>query len=206
MVDNYHMFMILFLMLGPFKIIGPYTRMTRGADPVLARKVAIRSILISVLALLLASLLGKQVISNFAIPLPILAMSGGLILFLVAIQNVIRQFAEHSGKDQEPEPLDLKMAMYPLAFPITVTPYGIAAVIVFMAVVPTIEGDLQIGAMVLGIMLLNLAMMLLNRHTFKAMSFILPVLGSILSVVQVALGLQIMYRSLMLLINPSEPR
>ena len=204
MVDNFHVFMILFLMLGPFKILGPYTRLTREADPVLARKVAIRSILISSLALLLAALLGKQVISNFAIPVPILAISGGLILFLVAIQNVISQFADHSGKKEAPEPLDIKMAMYPLAFPIIVTPYGIAAVIVFLAVTPSLEGDLWIGAMIAGIMLLNLVMMLMNRYLFKAMAFVLPVLGSILSVVQVALGLQIMYRSLMLLINPSE--
>ena len=203
-MDISYIFMILFLMLGPFKIMGPFNRMTKDADPKLARRVAIRSILISSIALLLASLLGKRIMSNFNIPIPILALSGGMILFLVAILNVIQQFSEHGGREKDVEPLNMNMAMYPLAFPITVTPYGIAAVIVFMALLPGVEGDLTVGLMVFGIMVLNLAMMLLNRYIFKVLALILPVLGAILSVVQVALGLQIMYKSLLQLIHPME--
>ncbi len=95
--------------------------------------------------------------------------------------------------------------MYPLAFPTIVTPYGIAAVIVFMALMPDMKGRLMIGAVVLGIMLLNLVFMLVNRYIFKFLALVLPVLAAVLGVVQVALGLWIMYRSYLQLPNISMP-
>jgi multiple antibiotic resistance protein len=194
-------FMVLFLMLGPFKIIAPFTRMTRDEDPVLVKQFAFRGILYSCFSLLLAVLIGEKIISNYGIPIPVLALSGGMVLFLVALLNIVRQFGEHTQKDLKSDPLSLNMAMYPLAFPIIVTPYGIAAVIVFMALTPDLKGKLILSAFVLGIMLLNLVMMLLNKYTFKVMAVILPVLGAILSVIQVALGLQIMYRALNTIIS-----
>jgi multiple antibiotic resistance protein len=190
-----HIFTMLFLMLGPFKLIGPYAKLTAGADPVLARNVALRAVLISTLALLLAALLGENILSKFGIPVPILAMAGGLILFLVAIHNVIDQFAEHEEQNAAREPLTMKKAMYPLAFPSIVTPYGIAAVIVFITIIPDMKGDLTVAALVLGIMALNLVMMLTIRYTIKFLSIILPVLGAILSVIQVALGMQVIYKA-----------
>ena len=195
MNDITHIFTILFLMLGPFKIIGPYSKITAGADPVLARNIAIRAILISSAALLLAALLGENILSKYGIPVPILAMSGGIILFLVAIMNVIQQFSWHPEHEEIKEVPTLKMAMYPLAFPTIVTPYGIAAVIVFMALMPDLNGRLMIGAVVLGIMVLNLVIMLVNKYIFKFLAMVLPVLGAVLGVVQVALGLWIIYRA-----------
>jgi multiple antibiotic resistance protein len=203
MQDISHIFMILFLMLGPFKIIGPYNKMTKDADPALVRQFSIRGILFSSLALLLAALIGENIISNYGIPIPIMGMAGGIILFLVAILNVIRQFGDYPSNEVKPEPLNLKMAMYPLAFPTIVTPYGIAAVIVLMALIPDTKGKIMVGAMVLGIMVLNLLMMLLNKYTFKFMALVLPVLGAILSVVQVALGLQIIYSTFTQLMKES---
>jgi multiple antibiotic resistance protein len=190
-----HIFTILFLMLGPFKIIAPYTKLTSGADPVLARNVAIRSVLISTIALLLAALLGENILSQFGIPVPILAMAGGLILFLVAIRNVIEQFAEQGDQNVITEPLTMKKAMYPLAFPTIVTPYGIAAVIAFISIIPDMKGDLMVGVIVLGIMALNLVMMLTIKYTHKFLAITLPVLGAILSVIQVALGMLVMYNA-----------
>jgi multiple antibiotic resistance protein len=195
MKDLAHIFTILFLMLGPFKIIGPYMKMTEGADPVLARRIAIRAILYSSLALFFAALLGEKILSNYGIPVPILAMTGGIILFLVALLNVIQQFGWQNTHVEHKEEPSMKMAMYPLAFPTIVTPYGIAAVIVFMALMPDPIGQLPVGAVVLGIMILNLVIMMVSRYIYKFLVIILPVLGAILGVVQVALGLWIMYRS-----------
>jgi protein-S-isoprenylcysteine O-methyltransferase Ste14 len=64
-----------------------------------------------------------------------------------------------------------------------------------MALMPDMNGRLLIGAIVVGIMLLNLVFMLVNRYIFKFLALVLPVLAAVLGVVQVALGLWIMYRS-----------
>lgn len=199
MPDITQIIALLFLMLGPFKIIGPFAKMTQGADPKLIRQLATRAVLFSILAVLFASILGENVLANFGIPVPILALAGGLILFLVALQNVIQQFAPHESK-HEPVVTTLQMALNPLAFPTIVTPYGIAAVMVFMAISPDLNTKLMIGGIVIGIMLINLATMLLTRHMGKLLFLILSILGAILGVVQVSLGLMIMYNQLKALV------
>ena len=203
MNDIMHIFTILFLMLGPFKIIGPFAQITQAADPVLTRNIALRGFLYSTIALLLAALIGESILSKYGIPIPILAISGGIILFLVALLNIIKQFAPPATKDENPEKPTMKMAIYPLAFPTIVTPYGIAAVIVFFALSPDLNSKLLVGAVVLGIMVLNLIFMLVNRYTYKYFALVLPLLAAILGVVQVALGLQIIYKALEQLLKTS---
>ncbi len=200
MIEITQIFAFLFLMLGPFKIIGPFAKMTQGADPKLIRQLATRAIFFSILAVLLASFLGEMILTKYGIPVPILAFAGGLILFLVALQNVIQQFAPPEPK-HEPVVTTLQMALNPLAFPTIVTPYGIAAVMVFMAISPDLNTKLMIGGIVIGIMLINLATMLLTRHIGKLLFLILSILGAILGVVQVSLGLMIMYNQLKTLVS-----
>ena len=190
-------FMLLLLMLGPFKIIGPFAKITKGAGAAFTYRIAMLSILYSSLALLVAAFLGESILSNYGIPLPVLALSGGIILFLVALQSVLQQFTPHSeiAADAEPTPT-MNMALTPLAFPTIVTPYGIAALVVFLALSPDLQTRLSIGAVVVAIMLLNLIVMILTRHIMPVLGIVLPILGAVLGVVQVALGLQIINNSL----------
>ena len=90
----------------------------------------------------------------------------------------------------------MKIALAPLAFPTIVTPYGIAALIVFLAFSQNVESSLTIGAIVVAIMLLNLVVMLVTRRLLPVLALVLPILGAVLGVVQVALGLQIINNSL----------
>ena len=192
-------FALLFLMLGPFKIIGPFLNVTRGADDRLARRIAVWATIFAALALLIAGFLGETILSGYGVPLPVLGLAGGIILFLVALKNVLEQF-------EPPEPLPeaaaispaavMKVALRPLAFPSIVTPYGIAALVVFLAISQTLEGRLTIGAVVVAIMTLNLIAMLVARRLALALSLVLTILGAVLGVVQVALGLQIINNAL----------
>lgn len=190
-------FTFLFLMLGPFKIIGPFAQITKGADATFTKRLALLSIIFASLALLIAAFLGELILSSYGIPIPVLALAAGIILFLVALQSVLQQFTPHNNDDAgtalKPS---MKMAMMPLAFPAIVTPYGIAALVVFLALSQELEGRLIIGGVVLAIMLLNLIVMLMTRHILPVMSVLLPILGAVLGVVQVALGLQIINNSL----------
>lgn len=192
-----HIFTFLFLMLGPFKIIGPFAKITKGADATFTFRIAILAIGFSSLALLIAAILGESILNSYSIPVPVLALSAGIILFLVALQTVLQQFSpdidRDVGNDTGPS---MNMALMPLAFPTIVTPYGIAALVVFMAVSPDLQSKLIIGAIVLVIMLLNLIVMALTRHILPTMRILLPILGAVLGVVQVALGLQIINNSL----------
>ena len=188
----------LFLMLGPFKIIGPFARITKGADAALTRQIALKAILFSSIALLVAAFTGEYILTRYGIPLPILALAAGIILFLVALQSTLQQFAppmSHGEVDAAATPT-AKQALMPIAFPTIVTPYGIAATIVFLAFSPDIQGRLSIGAIVLFIMFLNLIVMLNVRRIGPVLNISLAILGAVIGVIQVALGLQIINNSL----------
>ena len=57
------------------------------------RQIAVRSTLFASLALLIAAFVGQSVLTSYGIRLPILALSAGIILLLVALGHVLREFA-----------------------------------------------------------------------------------------------------------------
>ena len=192
-------FTILFLMLGPFKLVGPFLKVTKGADSYLGQKVALLATVFAAVALLLAGFLGERMLGSYGIPLDILRLAGGIILFLVALKTVLEQFA---APETPPDEVALssddivKVAMRPLAFPGIVTPYGIAALVVFLAFSQSVEDRLIIGGLVVGLMACNFAFMLVARRLQVVFALALPILGAVLGVVQVALGLQIINNAL----------
>jgi len=194
-------FFFFFLMLGPFKIIGPFVRITKNATPAFARQIAVRATMYSSITLLIAGLMGEKMLSNFGIPLPILALSGGIIFFLVALLNIIKQFEPHKDSNDFEVSPTLDMALNPLAFPAIVTPYGVAALIVILSLSPDLNSRLMVAGILLGIMVLNLVIMLLTRYIFKPLAIVLALLGVILGVIQVALGTMIIYNQLKTLLN-----
>ena len=172
-----------------------------GAEPAIVNKLAIRAIIFSSISLLLAGVLGQMILTRYGIPIPILGISGGIILFLVALLNIIHQFGPSPATNEKAPVPTMNMAISPLAFPTIVTPYGIAAVIVFLSFCPDLNSKLTVAAIVLAIMALNLVIMLVTRYIFKPLAIILALLGAILGVVQVALGLLIIYNQGRALLN-----
>jgi len=192
-------FTLLFLMLGPFKIIGPFATLTKGADAALTRRIAVRATLIATAALLVAALLGETILARYGVPLHVLSLSAGIILFLVALRTILDQYESHkppiAAPEEERAPGATRIAMS-VAFPAIVTPHGVAALVVFLALSPSDAARFSVGAVVTAIMALNLAVMLVTRRLLPVLALVLPILGAVLGVVQVALGLQIVYFSL----------
>jgi multiple antibiotic resistance protein len=195
------MFFMLFLMLGPIKILVPFVAMTRGSDPGFRRRLATRATLFSAAALALAGVLGRVMLENFEISLPVLAMTGGIILFLVALQTVLQQSVGVPGRAQDyGQPVDLSLALTPLAFPTIVTPYGIAAVIVF-ATLATGRHDQEftVAGIVLLILILDWLAMLFAETILKWTGTALQIFAVVLGVTQAALGLQVILHNLSLI-------
>lgn len=69
------------------------------------------------------------------------------------------------------------------------TPFGIAALVVFLALSQDVEARLTVDAVVVAIMVLNLIVMLVTRKLLPVLALVLPILGAVRGVVQVALGL-----------------
>lgn len=193
-------FTFLFLMLGPFKIIGPFLKITKGADAPLTRQIAFLATLYATLALLIAAFLGESILGKYGIPAPILALAAGIVLLVVALQTSVQQFATPTSHNdgtipEVTETVNKSVALVPIAFPTIVTPYGIAALVFFLSLTQDLPSQLIIGAVVLVIMSMNFIVMLIARHIPLFLMVLLQILGAVLGIIQVALGLQIIYNS-----------
>lgn len=189
-VEFAEMFTFLFLMLGPIKILGPFVKLTHGGDETFARKLAVRGFLFSCAALVFAAFIGEKSMRKYHVSVPVLAIAAGIILFLVALQTVMQQFDSTQPARREFDP-SLRLAVSPLAFPTIVTPYGVAAVIIFMTLTPDFTTRSEIFGVLLGLMVLNLVAMLFAKPILKYAGMPLQLLGTVLGIIQVALGLQI---------------
>lgn len=197
--DPQRVFVFLFLMLRPVKILLPFVEMTRHSDADFRRHLADRTILFSGAGLLLTAVLGDNMITNFGIPLPVLTLAGGLILFLVALNTIRDQFATSPRPKPEITPRDSYTLAARLAFPTVVTPSGVAAIIVFCALAKNDVGLLlAIGGITLGIVVLDWLAMLFAESILRWGRVALQLFAVILGVIQVSLGLQLMLRGLSL--------
>jgi len=195
-ITTTEMFTFLFLMLGPIKILGPFVQMTRKGDEVFAKRLAVRAFFFSCAALAVAAVIGERSMRKYHISVPVLAIAAGIILFLVALQTVMHQFdtnATPTHREYEPS---MRLAVSPLAFPTIVTPYGVAAVIVFMTLTPDFVTRTEIFGALLVLMLLDLVAMLFAKPVLKYAGMPLQLLGTVLGIIQVALGLQIIMAGL----------
>ena len=180
-----------FLLLGPIKIIGPFARMTAGADPAFRRDLALRGFFFSTCIVLLAGTAGVQALRNYQVPPMVLALTGGLVLFIVALQGLLETFNPRPAPPPVEGPPALRAAAMPLAYPIIVTPSGVAAVIIYMTLAPDLAAKGVIIALLLAVMLLDLLAMLFAAPILRWLGMPLMVFGTVLGVVQAALGLNI---------------
>jgi multiple antibiotic resistance protein len=183
-----------FLMLGPIKVLSPFVAMTERVGSSLRTQLAIRATIFSCLALAVAALIGEQSLESYGVSLKVLALTGGLVLAVVAFQTILQQF--QPILTVETDPLPLEIAVIRLAFPIIITPYGIAAVIIFTAIASDTWTKIAVVAMALAVLVLDLIAMLVARPLLKWLGAPLLIMGVVLAIIQLALGVQIVLSNL----------
>ena len=138
-------FTFLFLTLGPLKLLAPFHAMTRSCNAAQRKSLAYKSTIIALIAIILASISGANILHKWGISIGALLLTAGLVLFLVALKPILEQFA-HINPQAVPQPsadAPPPSAMQ-LAFPTIVTPYGIAILIVLVSLRSSQASFLQI--------------------------------------------------------------
>ena len=189
-------FTFLFLTLGPLKIIGPFAEMTRGRDAAFRRELAYRGAAVAAVGLLVAVTIGTRILDKWGISVGALLLTAGIVLFLVALRPVLEQYAGHDARAEAAQTAATSehpskaLAITPLAFPTIVTPYGVAVLILLMALgANRAIGILAVTAAVLGVDLLAM----LGADRILRTPFVrtlLLIIGMVLGILQVALGIQ----------------
>lgn len=184
-------FTYLFLMLGPIKIIGPFAQMTRETDFQFQRQLAFRAFTLSCAAIITASF-GQLLLKKWQVSPASLLLTSGIILFLVALNTVLEQYTPSAKSNTSAQAPSLALAFAPLTFPIIITPYGTAALVIILAISSDVTYTLSVLGIALGVMVLNLFGMIFAQKILKFAQGPLMILGAVLAVLQVALGVQIM--------------
>lgn len=189
-------FTLLFVTLGPLKILGPFMQLTRDTDEATMKKIAVRAFLLAVIAVVVGGFAGRTLIENWGISVPALLLTGGLIFALVGLTLVLEQY-QPAHPAPPPLPAAPIAAAMRITFPIVVTPYGIAALIVVLANSPDIGRTAAVLVILLVVMVLNLLAMLYARRIMGGvMVMALQIAGAVLGVLQVALAVEMILRAL----------
>jgi len=188
-------FILLFVTLGPIKVLGPFRQLTHEADEARTKQIALRAFALGLIAAVVGGFVGKLLVENWHITPAALTLAGGLIFLLVGLSLVLEQYKPvHAAPAPLPEAQ--MAAALRVAFPIIVTPYGIAAVIALLVNSPDAPRTLTILAILVAVMALNLLAMLYARRMGGFTLLALQIFASVLAVLQVALAVQFVLRGL----------
>jgi multiple antibiotic resistance protein len=181
--------------------------MTRDRDATFRRRLAFRAFIVATIALFVAATLVAKTLQAWGISVGALLLTAGVILFLVALKPVLAGYKRRkphrkaTADSPAPAPSMSELAFSPLAFPTIVTPYGMAVLIMLIALNPLGAG----GGRILGVAAVVLALDLfamLGANRIAKMPFFTPglrIVGAVIGILQVALGAQAVVDGLRLL-------
>jgi multiple antibiotic resistance protein len=119
---------LLFLVMDPFGNIPFFLAALKEVEPQRQKKIVIRELLIALAVLVVFLFFGQYILKLLGISEPSLTMSGGIILFLIAIKMI---FPQQGGLHEESvggEPF-----IVPLAIPYVAGPSAMAALLFIMS-------------------------------------------------------------------------
>ncbi|MFO1313199.1 MAG: MarC family protein [Burkholderiales bacterium] len=192
-------FTIFFITIGPLKLLGPFVQRTHGLEDAVVRQIAVRAFLIATVAAIAGGFLGATLLANWHVSIGAMVITAGLVFLLVGLRQILEQYEPPHAPDPNMPALPAAptAAALKLLFPIVLTPFGIAAVIVLIALSPGGERTALIVGMVVVVMLLNLVSMLFARKIMVGATIVvLQILGAVLGILQAGLAVQIMLRGL----------
>ncbi len=107
-------FVTLFLVVNPFGVLPVFLAIAGTLDPPAQRKLALHAVLISLAVLVFFVFAGALLLEQMGISIRAFQISGGILLFLVALEMIRGQSAT-GGPDTEQS--NMALAVYPLAIP-----------------------------------------------------------------------------------------
>ncbi len=120
-------FVTLFVVIDPIGLAPLFVALTQGMDVVERRRVAVRAVATGFGLLALFGIAGEALLAVIGIGLPAFRISGGLLLFLMAVDMLFEKRTERRDKQKVaglPDP-----SIFPLATPLIAGPGALAAMI-----------------------------------------------------------------------------
>ena len=120
--------LLLFLVMDPFGNIPFFLTALKNVEPHRQKRIIVRELLIALVVLVLFLFFGQYILKMLGISEPSLTMSGGIILFLIAIKMIFPSPGGMYEEATEGEPF-----IVPLAIPYVAGPSAMAALLFIMS-------------------------------------------------------------------------
>ena len=157
-------FLIIFIGMGPVKVLLLYIAATKDASPELQRKVARKAIMTAVVVGIVLLVAGVVFMRLLHFSRGALTIAGGLILLILAL-NIVLSPAQKEDHDAAPDEATLmSMAVYPLGIPMLLNPIGIVALTVFSAESQTLVDLAVILGMLLVVAVIDFGVFLVSHR------------------------------------------
>jgi multiple antibiotic resistance protein len=123
-------FVTLFVIVDPIALVPLFIALTRGMDQAHRRTLALRACLIAAVLLALFGIVGNRLLTVIGISMPAFRISGGLLLFITALDMLFeRRTQRREGQQAEP---NHDPSVFPLATPLIAGPGAFTTMILLV--------------------------------------------------------------------------
>ena len=186
-------FLLVFIGMGPLKVLVVYIALTKEFSTELRRKVAQKMVLTATIVAIVLLVAGVLIMKLLHFTTGALSIAGGLILLLLALSMVLGSAEKKEQDEPVSEEAVMSMAIYPLAIPLLLNPVGIVTLTVFSA---ESQGLLQIGALIIMVLIvaaIDFGVFLISHRLYKNVSAErIMVTEKLLGIFLAALAVQLM--------------
>lgn len=142
-----------FVVIDPIGTALIFHGLTTGCDRAYARRMALRSTLISAAIVLVFAFFGESLLNKLGISIAALRVSGGLLLFITAFNMVTKG---ETGRRWQSGP-EIDISVFPMSIPLLSGPGCLTVTILLFSQTPTLAGNLSLVASVVVIYALTYA-------------------------------------------------
>jgi multiple antibiotic resistance protein len=120
----------LFVIVDPIALVPLFIALTRGMDQAHRRTLALRACVIAAVLLALFGIVGNKLLTVIGISMPAFRISGGLLLFITALDMLFeRRTQRREGQQAEP---NHDPSVFPLATPLIAGPGAFTTMILLV--------------------------------------------------------------------------
>lgn len=146
-------FVTLFVIIDPIGLVPLFIALTPHMQAAERRRIGLRAVLLAAGLLTLFGLAGESILSAIGISLPAFRISGGLLLFLTALDMLFERRTQRREGQAAGDPPDHDPSVFPLAMPLIAGPGAMTSMILLAG-----QGGWGHVAMIHGVLYAILAM------------------------------------------------
>ena len=167
MAEILNAFIVLFIVVDPIGIAWVFSALTIGCELKQQRRMAIQGVTFALIFMYLFFFLGEHVLNFMGISLAAFRISGGVLLFLLALEMV---FARQSGLrsttsgEQHEAKQKQDLSVFPLAFPLLAGPGALATVMLMSGQVDTLNQYMMMAAVIFLVGAITLTTLFMSHY------------------------------------------